>query len=101
MTENHFFLYIIGPDEGFQKIGFSKNVQKRLKTLQTGNPLSLKIHHTEPVPENRIRLLEKKIHQELKHHRLEGEWFDISPDDAKWMLKFSIIRWIDDYTLFR
>ena len=90
------YLYIIGTDTDRQKIGFSKDVAKRLSTLQTGNPVQLKIHHTEPVPEHRVRILEKKLHTELGYLRLKGEWFNITPDRAVSMLRFAIIRWLDD-----
>ncbi len=93
------FLYVIGNKSNRQKIGFSKNVEKRLKTLQTGNSEELLLHYYVSVPENRVRILEKKIHQELSYKRLKGEWFDMSPDDAKYFLDFSIIRWLDDVLL--
>lgn len=93
------FLYVIGTDGRKQKIGFSKNVEKRLVELQTGNPEKLQIHHTEAVPKDRIRLLERKIHKELGYRRISGEWFDLTADEAKHMLIFALIRWLDDPSL--
>ena len=93
------FIYVIGTDENRQKIGFSKDVHRRLKTLQTGNPLVLKIHHYEEVPDSRARILERKLHKELSYLRLKGEWFNISPKDAKLMVQFMVIRWLNDITL--
>jgi hypothetical protein len=93
------FIYIIGNNTNKQKIGFSNNVNKRLKTLQTGNPEQLYIHHYELVPDDRARLLEHKLHKELNHMRIKGEWFEMSPNDAKLMLQFMMIRWLDDLTL--
>lgn len=65
-------LYIIQSDvTGMIKIGRSKNPEKRLKQLQTGNP-------------NRLKLIatfkgegwkEKLIHDDLKNWRKKGEWF--------------------------
>ena len=65
-------LYIIQSDvTGMIKIGRSKDPQKRLKQLQTGNP-------------NKLKLIayfegegwrEKLLHEHLSSHRLEGEWF--------------------------
>lgn len=65
-------LYIIQSDvTGMIKIGRSKNPEKRLKQLQTGNP-------------NRLKLIatfkgegwkEKLIHEDLKRWRRKGEWF--------------------------
>lgn len=93
------FLYVIGTLDRKQKIGFSENVEKRLTELQTGNPEQLYIHHTEAVPKDRVRLLERKIHKELGHRRLKGEWFNLDASEAKNMLIFALIRWLDDPTL--
>ena len=65
-------LYIIQSDvTGMIKIGRSKNPQKRLKQLQTGNPNKLKI-----IAEFKGEgWKEKIIHERLRMYRLEGEWF--------------------------
>ena len=93
------FIYVIGTADYKQKIGFSKDVSKRLLELQTGNSEKLIIHHTEAVPKDRVRLLERKIHRELGHRRIKGEWFNLSPEEATSMLKFAMIRWLEDDTL--
>lgn len=93
------FLYVIGTEGRKQKIGFSKNVEKRLTELQTGNPEKLYIHYTETVPKDQVRLLERKLHRDLNYRRLSGEWFDLTAEEAKSMLIFTLIRWLDDPTL--
>ena len=72
---NKDYLYIIQSDfTGMIKIGRSKDPNKRLKQLQTGNP-------------NKLRLIasfkgegwkEKNLHERLEKFRLEGEWFNIN-----------------------
>ena len=65
-------LYIIQSDvTGMIKIGRSKNPQKRLKQLQTGNPNKLKLI----VAFKGEGWKEKNIHERLDRYRLEGEWF--------------------------
>lgn len=93
------FLYVIGPEIGHQKIGISKNVEKRLKSLQTGNSNKLFIHHTEEVSDCQVRLIEKKIHKELNYIKKTGEWFEMTKEDAIAFLQFFIIRYGDDPTL--
>lgn len=93
------YIYVIGTNERCQKIGYSNDVAKRLATLQTGNPSKLYIHHIEEVPDDRARLLEHKLHRELSHKRIKGEWFDLTPDEAKSFLVYAIIRWLDDVTI--
>ena len=58
--------------------------------------MPLQIHHAEPVPEHRVRVLERKLHRELNHKRLKGEWFDMGPEDAVLFLQHAMIRWLDD-----
>ena len=93
------FLYVIGTTENKQKIGFTNDLNKRLKTLQTGNPDKLIIHHFEEVPNHRARIMEKRLHRDLSHKRLKGEWFNLTPLEAKSMLQFAIIRYLDDITI--
>ena len=67
---------------GMIKIGRSRDPQKRLKQLQTGNPNKLKlIAYFE-----RMGWREKALHEQLSKWSLEGEWFDYEcvgsiPDD--------------------
>ncbi len=95
------FLYVIGPEKGYQKIGFSQNVEKRLSSIQTGNPQRLKIHYKHEVPKEKVRLLEKKIHENVKTQKVSGEWFDLTPEEARAEVDFIIIRWADDDSLGR
>ena len=93
-------LYIIQSDfTGMIKIGRSKDPQRRLKQLQTGNP-------------NKLKLIasfkgqgwkEKILHENLEKFRKEGEWFDYNcvgsiPDDL-----YEKIKWgsFDDWWIKR
>ncbi len=53
------------------KIGRAKDPNKRLKQLQTGSAIKLKLVHIFEGLGNK----EKMLHEELKPWRLEGEWF--------------------------
>ena len=92
------FIYVISARDGTgpQKIGYSQDVEKRLFSIQTGNPVKLKIHHKQEIPDDRAKLLEKQIHKEIRHKKISGEWFDITPNDAKLEIDFALIRWLDD-----
>lgn len=60
------------------KIGFTKGtVEKRLKTLQTGNPNELTV--VAYFESEYARLIESTFHRLNKHRRISGEWFDLSP----------------------
>ncbi len=64
-------VYFIG-DGGFVKIGFTANLEKRLKQLQTGHRTPLYVLATIP---GGTRNTERLLHEELKQHRGNGEWF--------------------------
>jgi len=86
------YLYVIGPKQnGPVKIGFSAHPEQRLKTLQTSHPDPLVIHHTVKFDSKNIRELEKIIHKEVSHKKTQGEWFNISPQDASLLLEHMFI----------
>lgn len=88
------FIYVIGTDN-VQKIGFSSNVEQRLRILQTGNSEALRINHKVEVPDSQARLVEKTIHKEYGYLRIKGEWFKMSPDQAKLCIEHAAIRWVE------
>ena len=62
------------------KIGFSKDPDKRLKELQTGNPCRLKLCLSLPYDDEReAQLMERCLHDvgARRFRRLSGEWFII------------------------
>ena len=66
-------------EEGYYKIGVSKNPKKRIKQLQTGNSSELKLIET--YPSEYANKIEISLHGILSHNKKEGEWFDLSLDD--------------------
>jgi len=55
----------------FVKIGIAKNPKKRLRDLQTANPVKLNLLYTIPGDET----LEKTLHLIFDEYRESGEWF--------------------------
>ena len=94
------YLYVIGTKTNRQKIGFSADVEKRLSSIQTGNPEQLYIHHKIECATEKTRPLEKKIHAELSYKRIKGEWFDMTPEEATSYLEFARITWLDSYIIY-
>lgn len=82
------YIYIICHKNGEDfvapiKIGVSDNPKKRLKSLSSGNPNKLEIFHQFALPTREIAFdLENAFLSVKKESRLNGEWFDLSPDDA-------------------
>jgi hypothetical protein len=61
-------------NDGHVKIGRSRNLEKRLETLQTGTPVRLLVLH-EIAGDH-----EKALHAACAEHRLQGEWFAPTPE---------------------
>lgn len=71
-----FIYFIQGECGGPIKIGYAKDVQNRIRTLQTGYPDTLKLLLA--IPGNIHN--EQVLHGHLDAYRLHGEWF--KPDAA-------------------
>ncbi len=57
--------------DGFTKIGFTKNLRKRLSALQLCNPKPIRFLAILPGD----RKLETALHKRFADHRSSGEWF--------------------------
>ncbi len=68
--------YFIGSESGPVKIGVSKDVQRRLRALQSGHPYTLSILATVEGG----YAAERRYHERFAAHRLRGEWFDCTDD---------------------
>lgn len=55
----------------YYKIGKSKNPEKRLKQIQTSNPLSLLLEYSDKVDE-------KNLHKLYSNYRIKNEWFNLN-----------------------
>ena len=86
---NSYFVYIINQplqnNKFICKVGLSKNVNQRLKTLQGANSSPLSIIDTFLVADNRKDALkvERKILKMLGDYNRKGEWFVSNPHDFK------------------
>lgn len=71
-------VYVVGGrDRSVVKIGTTKNLQSRVKTLQSGYPLQLEVLWHRPGG----WALEQYLHKCFAKYRLEGEWFDFGKKD--------------------
>jgi hypothetical protein len=74
--QDRFTVYFVGGDVGAIKIGLARNPHRRIKGLQCGSPIPLKILATV----SGGRRLEMAYHRRFAVHRLHGEWFARSPE---------------------
>jgi hypothetical protein len=74
------------------KIGISVDVQKRLASLQTGNPYPLVIAAQFFCPNGLAETVERSFLEieSRVEHRLAGEWFNYEPIAAVQLVNFTI-----------
>lgn len=86
------YVYLIGTED-IQKIGITNDLSRRLRELQTGNPHELTLHHHILVEDKDALSIEKKIHLELNHRKLKGEWFRMDREFGVNFLEWVRITW--------
>lgn len=70
-------IYLIVIDElKACKIGFARDVERRIANLQAGCPLQYRMVATR---EGDV-LLERAIHRSIAHHKLRNEWFSLNDE---------------------
>jgi hypothetical protein len=75
-------VYIVVDGAGRRKIGFSGNVENRLRDLQVGHPSKLELERFFVCGSTEGNLVERTAHKLLASKRLQGEWFDVSFAEA-------------------
>jgi len=65
-------LYILSCN-GLYKIGITSDINRRIKTLQTGNPYTITLEYIEE--RYRPEMAENYLHKCFKKNRVSGEWF--------------------------
>lgn len=84
-------IYVIAPriDKGQRtvKVGISNNSRSRLSSIQTGSPVLLSIKAAFTLPSRHsASFIESQFHSHFCFAKLEGEWFDIEPEVATYIL---------------
>jgi hypothetical protein len=79
-------VYFIQPvDGGPIKVGIAVDVEERLRKLQMGNWVRLRIIATCPGG----RAQEKRLHKEWRKHRVHGEWFSPVREVMAWIAEYA------------
>lgn len=90
------YVYIIKAGQNF-KIGKTNNLEKRIKTIQTGNSNKIKLIRSYAIQD--ADLLERYLHVKFNRFKVRGEWFskiDISFIDNIMSNNDTISRFIED-----
>jgi hypothetical protein len=85
------FVYVIGATDGPQKIGIAANPTTRLAGIQTGSALRLEVFALVAVAQAEARAVEAHAHSLLQDRRIRGEWFDVSPAEARCAVERAVV----------
>jgi hypothetical protein len=75
-------IYVVGFHR-WVKIGFSRDITKRISILQGGCPEKLQVHFVL----SGTQAQEKALHTLFARHRVHGEWFEVAGELAEWINK--------------
>ena len=92
-TSGYVYLFKIGNS---YKIGASKNLPERMKSLQTGSVDDIKLEHT--IYTDTPYQLEKQLHYRFKHKRIRREFFNLDNDDIVYIKNIKA-DWSNDHFL--
>ena len=74
------FIYIM-KCAGFYKIGYSRQPEKRLLSIQASNPLKVELIYFKKI--RNVNKLEIQIHDEFLNKQIHGEWYALSGEDLE------------------
>jgi predicted GIY-YIG superfamily endonuclease len=64
------------------KIGITNNMDRRLKTFETGNAYIRLVAKSKWMSREDAIWLESSLHAKYAHRRVRGEWFDLKPSEV-------------------
>lgn len=77
------YVYLIQSPTGVYKIGRAKNPDNRMETFSVKLPFEVAYIHL--IPCENYRHSERQLHIRYADKRINGEWFDLTPEDVAWI----------------
>jgi hypothetical protein len=84
------YVYLLGSEDGYSKIGRAKNVSKRLEQIKLQMPFKLRLIHTIRVSD--CVWAESYLHKKFRHARKNGKWFKLSDTDIRWIKSLTTLE---------
>jgi predicted GIY-YIG superfamily endonuclease len=83
LLNNITYIYLIKSSiNNYYKIGLAKDINKRIKTLQTGNAEELILITSYKTNPKIAPKLEFSLHNYYNLKRIKSEWFNLNDDDV-------------------
>lgn len=87
-------IYLISHQNEYLKIGYTKNINKRLAQLQVSSPVKLEVLHLIKGDVN----LEKELHLMFKEYSSNGEWFYYNEEIINYFKSKDCLMWENGFT---
>lgn len=84
VTDDDKFIYVLKSDK-YYKIGIAKEVAKRMRELQTGDPVK-HLFVCSSFFENAPKF-ESRLHEAFHEYRVGGEWFELPPEKLEELIE--------------
>lgn len=81
-TPTRGYVYLLRAETGQYKIGRTKDLPTRSKAIQAQMPFDVTIVHYFAAPDSVEA--EKQLHTRFAAQRLNGKWFNLTPEDVTW-----------------
>lgn len=81
------YVYLLKSEVGHYKIGRTVNPENRQKTF--GVQLPFRVDYECLVKTENMKGLEDQLHQKFADKRLDGEWFNLTPDDIEYIKRLA------------
>lgn len=80
------YVYVLKSDSGHYKIGKTTDPKNRRETF--GIKLPMEVEYIVLIQSSNHHRLEATLHEQFKHKRINGEWFNLSHNDLIWFNGF-------------
>lgn len=81
------YLYLIGSENGPNKVGYASNLEKRFSQLQSATHDRLHVKVKERIDGDVVRAMERACHHLLKKYKIRGEWYNVTEDQFRYTFK--------------
>ena len=86
------FVYFITSEDKYVKIGIANDVEIRLKDLNIGNPIRLKVLYKFSVSSSLVKKIENYLHYKFREDNIHGEWFNLSQKIKNFIFKHKTLN---------
>lgn len=90
-------VYLLRADNGYHKIGRTKNLKRRLTDIGIKVPVKIELIHK--IESNDIVSAERFLHDRFGAKRVNGEWFSLTEDDVAWLKNVKSIMYDEPASL--